>query len=318
MTLVKPTGIIDLHCDTLTVREKERGQGQNSLTDPGLAFSFRRVPHGVQWVQCCAIFIPDTLRGRAAADYFEYYADSFDRQMAENRELVSPCTGAAEIAAALACGRHAAVLTVEGGAVLCGQLERIELLRRRGVRILTLVWNGENELGSGNKSPKGLTPFGRAAVRRLEQAGIIVDCSHLNDRGFDDLCEVSGRPFIATHSNARAVCAHPRNLTDRQICEIVRRGGLIGLNYYKDFLRLEGEAALDDLFRHIVHFLSLGAEEVLALGSDFDGAVLPEALDRVEKIPALWEYLAGRGLSETLLEKLFFRNAFRFFQRMMP
>ena len=315
---MKPTGIIDLHCDTLTARHGERQKGAKSLTDPGLAFSFARVPAGIRWAQCCAIYIPDALRGRAAADYFDYYADSFDRQMAYDRELVVPCASAAGISAAFDGGRHAAILTVEGGAALCGDLGRVEYLKRRGVRMLTLVWNGENELGSGNSTQKGLTAFGKAAVRRLEEAGIIVDCSHLNDRGFEDLCAVSARPFIASHSNARAVCAQPRNLLDGQICEIALRGGLIGLNFYRRFLRRDGEAGLDDLYRHLSHFLALGAEKAVAIGSDFDGAEIPAGFDRVEKIPAIWDYLARRGLSQPLLEDLFFRNAFRYFVRMLP
>ena len=143
--------------------------------------------------------------------------------------------------AALPCGRVGGLLTVEGGAVLGGRLDLIEELRRDGVRALTLTWNGANELGSGCETEEGLTPFGRRSVAALEQAGIAVDVSHLNDAGFRDLCAAAKRPFLATHSNARSICPVPRNLADWQICEIRDRGGIIGrvVNLKEDTVMIE-------------------------------------------------------------------------------
>ena len=115
-----------------------------------------------------------------------------------------------------------------------------------GVRMLTLTWNGENELGSGNETEKGLTQFGRGAVAALEAAGIVIDVSHLNDRGFWDLTQIVSRPLVASHSDARAVRDHPRNLTDDQFCWIVRHGGLVGINYCTRFLTPEGDPGLAD------------------------------------------------------------------------
>ena len=124
-------------------------------------------------------------------------------------------------------GKCALILSAESGACLGGRLERVEELYEAGVRFLGLVWNGENELGSGHSNEKrGLTEFGRQVIRRMEQLSMIVDVSHLNDRGFDQVCEVGERPFIATHSNLRSVAGHMRNLTEDQFQEIVRRGGL--------------------------------------------------------------------------------------------
>ena len=127
--------------------------------------------------------------------------------------------------------------------------------------MLTLTWNGENPLGSGHATDHGLSPPGREAVPRLEEAGILIDVSHLNDPGFYQLLDLVHRPFVASHSNARSVCGHRRNLTDWQIREMAARGCLIGLNYYSPFLRSDGcPAGLDDLYRHAAHFLDLGAE----------------------------------------------------------
>lgn len=306
-----PHALIDLHCDTLT-----RPEGGDTLNLPGGHFSLSAIPEGMCWCQCCAIFIPDELRGEEAIAYYQRHRDSFSRQMERLSDKVLPCRTAADIESAWVRGKTAAVLTVENGSALAGRLERIETLARDGVRMMTLTWNGENELGSGNVTNHGLSPFGKEAVRALERAGIIVDASHLNDRGFDDLLETAQKPFAASHSNARAVCGHKRNLTDKQITEMASRGCLIGLNYYSAFLRADGRpAALDDLWRHVERFLALGAEDCLALGSDFDGADLPPCLDSPAKAAGLYRYFLERGLSPALAEKILWRNAMDFFRR---
>lgn len=306
-----PHALIDLHCDTLT-----RPEGGDTLDLPGGHFSLSAIPEGVNWCQCCAIFIPDELKGPQAVSYYEAHRDSFYRQMEALSEKALPCRTAADIEAAWAQGKTAAVLTVENGSALAGRLERVEALARDGVRMMTLTWNGENELGSGNGTDHGLSDFGREAVRELERAGIVIDVSHLNDRGFDDLLKVAQKPFAASHSNARSVCGHKRNLTDGQIREMVSRECLIGLNYYNSFLREDGRpGSLDDLYRHVEHFLALGAENCLALGSDFDGADLPPCLDSPAKSAGLSRYFPERGLSPALTEKLLWRSAMAFFRR---
>ena len=181
---------------------------------------------------------------------------------------------------------------------------------------MTLTWNGENELGSGHTTTHGMTDFGRQAVHEMEDCGILVDVSHLNDAGYADLFETARRPFVATHSNARAVCSHKRNLTDDMIREMVRRGCLIGLNYCKSFITDGGTGdSPEDLYRHIEHFFKLGAYKNLALGSDFDGATLPTYLDSPEKAAALYEYFLNRGMSTELAEGILFRNAEEFFEK---
>ena len=333
-----PYALIDLHCDTLTALSPEDGPLLASLRDPaqrcGAAailaervrsantldlparhFSLSAVPAGVRWCQCCAIFIPDGLRGEDAIAYYDLHRRSFCRQMEALSCKVLPCRTAADIEGAWAACKTAAILTVENGSALAGRLDRIGTLAKDGVRMLTLTWNGENELGSGNATDCGLSPFGREAVRELERAGILIDVSHLNDRGFDDLLSVAEKPFVVSHSNARAVCGHKRNLTDEQIRELVRRECLIGLNFYSAFLREDGcPATPDDLWRHTAHFLDLGAEDCLALGSDADGADLPPCLDSPGAIAGLYQYFLGRGLSPALADRIFWKNALHFFQ----
>ena len=332
-----PYALVDLHCDTLTALSPEdgplldslrdparrsgaaailakRARSSNTLDLPGRHFSLSAIPRGLRWCQCCAIFIPDGLRGEDAVAYYDLHRRSFDRQMEALSRKVLPCRTAADVEAAWAAGKTAAVLTVENGSVLAGRLDRVETLARNGVRMLTLTWNGANELGSGNKTDRGLSPFGREAVRELEKQGIWVDASHLNDRGVDDLLTVAEKPFVASHSNARSVCPHRRNLTDGQIREMVRRGCLIGLNFYNAFLRSDGcPATPDDLWRHAVHFLELGAENCLALGSDADGADLPPCLDSPEAFAGLYQYFLDRGISPALADRIFWKNALFFF-----
>ena len=331
-----PYALIDLHCDTLTALTAEdqdllatlhdlsrrdtalaaltgRVVEKHTLDLPGRHFSLSAIPEGVHWCQCCAIFIPDGLSQEEASTYYDLHQRSFARQMEALSCTVLPCRTAADIESAWAAGKAAAILTVENGSALAGRLDRIEALARDGVRMLTLTWNGENELGSGIKTDHGLSGFGREAIRELERQGILVDASHLNDQGFDDLLKVAEKPFVASHSNARSVCPHKRNLTDDQIRELVRRGCLIGLNFYSAFLRPDGcPAAPDDLWRHVVHFLELGAENCLALGSDADGADLPSCLDSPGAFAGLYGYFLERGLSPALADRIFWKNALFF------
>lgn len=333
-----PYALIDLHCDTLTALTAEdqgllaalrdpsrrdtslaaltgRAPETNTLDLPGRHFSLSAIPESVHWCQCCAIFIPDGLRGEEAVAYYDLHRRNFDRQMETLSRKVSPCRTAGDIGRAWGADKTAAVLTVENGSALAGRPDRIETLAGDGVRMLTLTWNGENELGSGNITGHGLSDFGREAVRELERAGILIDVSHLNDQSFDDLLSVAEKPFVASHSNARAVCGHKRNLTDEQIREMVRRGCLIGLNFYNAFLREDGcPGTLDDLWRHTAHFLELGAERCLALGSDADGADLPPCLNSPRAFAGLYGYFLDRGLSSDLAERILWKNATRFFQ----
>ena len=171
--------------------------------------------------------------------------------------------------------------------------------------MITLTWNHRNALAGSCRTGEGLSAQGREFVRRAQKLGILLDVSHLSDRAFWDLCEISEKPIVASHSNSRAVCANARNLTDEQFGAICRLGGTAGLNLYRDFLS-DKPAAFEDVYRHLDHFLSLGGEGHVALGGDLDGCdELPEGFSSVASYPALWRYLAGKGYSEQTLTSLF-------------
>ena len=233
--------------------------------------------------------------------------------MARNADLVAPCRTAKDVLAATGAGQCAALLAVEGGAALAGDVERVDRLAEDGVRLLTLTWNGDNELASGVKGRGGgLTPTGRAVVERLAARRIFCDVSHLNERGFWEIAEMGLGPLVATHSDLRAVWEHPRNLTDAQFRAVVASGGVVGLNFYRDFL---GPGAFEKVYAHLCHALDLGGEDAVAFGSDFDGAEVEETLNTVDKIADLCENLLDRGLPEAILRKLAFGNALRLLEK---
>lgn len=314
--MTKPYALIDLHCDTLTDWKYTNTGNLDTLDDPKRVLSLTSIPEDVHWAQFYAVFIPDEIRGQDAIDYFDFNRDSFYRQMEKFKDRVMPCRTANDMKSAWSAGKTAAFLTVENGSALVGDLNRPKILADEGVKAITLVWNGENELGSGHKTDHGLSNIGKAMVAELEKQEIIVDISHLNDSGFFDLLKVAKKPFMASHSNARAICSHKRNLTDDMIKEMVDRECLIGLNYFVKFIKDDGHVkSLDDLYRHVEHFFQLGGEKNLALGSDFDGALLPECLSSAKDAAGLYQYFLSKGLSQEQAEGIMYKNAQTFFEK---
>lgn len=300
-----------MHCDTLVNYQEE---GKDFLSE-GTMFSLRNLPLFHRLCQTMAIFVPDTVRGPEAEAYFDRNCAYFKTLLKKQGDLAAQARSGEEIDRITGEGKCALILSAESGACLGGRLERVEELYQEGVRFLGLVWNGENELGSGHNTKKGLTDFGIRVIRRMEQLRMVADVSHLNDRGFDMVCEVSSRPFVATHSNLRSVASHVRNLTEEQFQEIVRRKGLVGLNLYRSFLSDEGKGDLEALCRHVYRMLELGGEDVIACGSDFDGADIDQSLAGPEKFAAAAEYLMERKIPEKAVKKMFFTNSLEFCRR---
>ncbi len=295
----------DLHCDTI-------GECANRglpLRSNQLDIDLRRASGFDKWRQVFAIWMPDEHRGEKAAEYFERVYKYYIDQTEKNTDVISRVTDFDNCREA----KSGAILAVEGGSVLCGEIERVGKLFDLGVRIITITWNGSNELGHGSRSgcEDGLTDFGRRAVKEMERVGIVPDVSHLNERGFYDVAEICRRPFIASHSDSARVFRHPRNLTDGQIEIINGREGLIGINFFDEFLGADG--SIDALYAHIAHMLEIGSENTLALGSDYDGCTVCPELRGIENVCRLYEYLLNRNVSENVAKKIFWDNADRFF-----
>ena len=208
------------------------------------------------------------------------------------------------------------VFSIEGGEILQGSLERFaEFDAAARVRMIALTWNFENEIGhpAKNGPEGGLKPFGLSLVREMNRKGVLCDVSHLNEAGFWDVIEHSTLPPVASHSNARALCEHTRNLTEAQIRAVIEKKGYIGVNFYSAFLANGRAATLEDVYRHVDAILQLGGEDVVGFGSDFDGIdAWPEGLANPADFPALLDFLAARGgYAPEVLEKIAGGNLFR-------
>ncbi len=296
--------VFDLHCDTL-FKANETGK---SVVRNDFEFSMEKAESYESYTQVMAIWIPDEYRKERAFHLAEACYRRLNREVDRQNVFLKADNYAEEKS------NYTVILSVEGGAVLSGDIEKVKVLKAMGVRFLTLTWNGSNEIGDGIlcDSPKGLTPFGRVLVPELERNNIIIDISHASEPLFYDVAEHTTKPFVATHSNSRRYCQHKRNLTDDQFRIICQSGGIVGLNFHKYFITDSGKVTFLDLQKHLEHFLSLGGENHISLGSDFDGAEMPECIRGVQSIGEFYNYLLSENYNESLLKKIFYDNADHF------
>lgn len=224
-------------------------------------------------------------------------------------------------------GKVSAFLTVEEGGVLNGEIGRLNRLYDQGIRLMTLIWNYENCIGHPNSRDgalmgKGLKPFGIQVVRKMEELGMIVDVSHASDGTFWDVLQYSEKPVVASHSNCRTLCSHPRNLTDEMIRSLAKTGGVAGLNFYGAFLGTgkteEADAAQEDskieaMTAHILHMIRVGGSGFPAIGTDFDGFDADGIMEipDVSRMERLWDSLKKAGVSERQLDGIWGQNAER-------
>lgn len=226
------------------------------------------------------------------------------------------CRSVTEIRAAMAAGKIAGVMHMEGAEAIGPDLDALHLFHQMGLRSLGPVWSRPTIFGHGvplafpgtpDIGP-GLTNKGRDLVRLCNELGILIDLSHLNEKGFDDVAAISNAPLVATHSNAHTLCASPRNLTDRQLHMIRERNGMVAINFATIFLNANGAAdqgtGWDVILRHLDHLISEVGEDRVGLGSDFDGCILPDQIGDVTGIPHLFHAMAAHGYDAPLIEKL--------------
>ncbi len=232
------------------------------------------------------------------------------RELEKNVGRIAPAKNAREIQAVWSQGKTAALLSLEGPESIDCDPAHLAALHAQGFIMTTLTWNADNSLAGCHLTGAPLTEKGRDFVRAAEETGMLLDVSHLSERAFWQLCEMAGRPIVASHSNCKALCAHSRNLTDDQLCAVAQLGGTVGLNLYPPFLG--GDADFGMLLRHLEHMLCLCGEEHVALGGDLDGCdVLASGFTGVDGYAAFWNYLRGRGYDDGLLENIFWKNLMR-------
>ena len=244
--------VIDMHCDTIggLYMQDKKGQDHQNILSNQMNIDLEKMEKGDYLAQCFAMFVPFNVENP-----FETCMEMIDRfyqEIEAHPDKIALARNGEELEQNAASGRMSAILTIEEGGVTKGNLAYLRDFYRLGVRMITLTWNFENGIGYPNfvrsehpdfKSPNtkdGLTPFGIEMVKEMNRLGIIVDVSHLSDAGFYDVLKYTTGPFVASHSNARAVCNHCRNLTDDMIRELAKRGGVMGINYAADFLRESG------------------------------------------------------------------------------
>ncbi len=296
----------DAHCDTLMRRDSLRnGAGHINL---------EKLAKYAPSVQFFAVFAPP---GMDTPEMYDSIRDKFYAMVEENADIVRFCRSAEDIRAAQAEGKVAAMLSVEGSALLGCSVEKLRSAYEDGVRLVNLTWNASNVLaGSCAEMEKGLSEEGKEFVRECGRLGVGVDLSHASDASFWDTLEASEKPPICSHSNARAVWDHRRNMSDDMIRAMIERKGVIGLNFCPEFL---GEGpGLNEVLAQLEHFLTLGGEDCLCLGGDLDGIrAMPCGWRGVEDMEAFYDSLLRRNYSEALLEKIFFGNLMSYVERVL-
>lgn len=299
----------DLHCDTIS----ECCNNKESLYKNSLQLSVERGGAIDQWVQTYAIWMDDELNDQEAYDQFNKVYDYFISEVNNPINPLAFCKSGKEIEKNLALGKRVALLAIEGSRAVGEDIDKVQEVYDKGVRMMTLTWNGKSPVGDGCmvENAGGLTPFGKRVVCKMEELGMIVDVSHLSEKGFWDVAAITQKPFIATHSNSKAICDHPRNLTDEQFEVIRQRSGLVGMNYYSLFINGTSEGKIDELINHVDHLIELGGEDVIAMGSDFDGAKMPEHMKGIQDVGYLYKRLVKR-YGQNRSEKFYFENAKRF------
>ncbi|MDD4237154.1 MAG: dipeptidase [Desulfotomaculaceae bacterium] len=302
--------VVDAHCDTLTVLlEQNRRLGQ--LAGHG-HLDLPRLKMGGVKVQFFAAFISPEFKYAPLKRVLELI-DNFLLEIAENPKDVHHVKNLDDIYQACHTGKVAALLTVEGGECLEGSTGVLRQLYTLGVRGLTLTWNNRNELGNGVKAREinGLTTFGLTVVEELNRLGALIDVSHLSEEGYWDVLQYSRQPVIASHSNCKALCNHPRNLSDEQIRALAENGGVMGITFVPDFLGGE-KPSLKEVLNHIDHAVAVGGVDCVGLGSDFDGTEkLALGLEDCSLWPTITGHLIDRGYRDGEVEKIIGGNFLR-------
>ena len=317
--------VVDTHCDTLKCLLPQFTRQRDSMWEDRSKVGFGkrsklghidlpRLKEGGVDLQVFAISSERDPTPAYALRTAMEMIEAFYTECEKYPKLVQPVTSQAEITQAHGEGKIAAMLSIEGADVLEGRLTMLRVYHRLGVRMVGLVHSLRNLLADGvadNRTEGGLSKLGVEVVEELNRLGMIVDVSHLSDAGFWDVMEASKDPVVASHSNARAVCPHPRNMTDEMIKALAERGGVMGMNFAPDFVD-ETKPSVETLVDHIDHIVDLVGPEHVGLGSDFDGIPgTPKGLEDASKMPAITEELVKREYSEDYIRLILGGNHLR-------
>ncbi len=325
--------IFDLHCDTLLGlhRAKKRGEPLCFQKTP-LQVDERKLQTGGYFAQCFAVFVPIT-----EADPYARCNELIDvyEEAVASSTVLQPVLRFSDFAKNNKAGKISSVLTMEDASPIGTSLSRLREFYGRGVRMIGLTWNYPNAVGYPNfqnfilgekpdlftpETERGLTEFGRALVEEMNALGIVIDVSHLSDKGFYDVIKKSWKPIMASHSNARGLCRNVRNLTDDMLKKLAENGGVIGMNCAAGFLcedEERGRKTLSFLLSHMKYIKERIGAEHIALGTDFDGIDPNIELADASYMPLLLAEMERAGFTPEEIEKISYQNALRVFKENM-
>ena len=329
----------DMHCDTLLYGV---GKGLNDIYEmPEAMLDIKRLKQADVLCQFLAVFFPprpDMLTPEQRAErlklrpqmppdeeLFSKAVKLMQDSMAAHKDIIRQAYNYEDVMKNKEQGLVSGVLTIEDGRIVNGSFDRLEQLAKTGVRAIALTWNYENCFGAPNsKDPKimskGLTAFGKEAIEAMNELGILVDVSHLSDGGFYDVAKISKKPFVATHSDCRALAAHPRNLTDEMIRILAEKGGVSGINFAPAFLDDtpgNEESRVSDMVRHIKHFIEVGGEDCVGIGTDFDGIRGQLEVGEPGQLALLFDALENAGITPRQIDKIASGNVLRVMKEVM-
>lgn len=333
--------VVDMHCDTIAeLYYNHRDGGDATILENHLHIDLKKMKKGDYLLQNFALF---THMGREPRP-FEYamkLVDTFYTEMEAHQDIIGVVKCWKDIEENQRLGRMSAMLTLEEGGACQGEIAYLHDFYRLGARMMTLTWNFQNELAFPNKieymdkegaerpprcvpdTENGLTGRGIEFVQEMERIGMIIDISHLNDAGIWDVFRYTRKPFVASHSNARAVASHPRNLTDEMIRELAERGGVAGINFCAAFLRdaENGEEPTHsycrDMVRHMKHMKQVGGIGCIGLGSDFDGIGSIVEMKDCSGLQMLADEMAAQGFTAAETEAVFSGNVLRLYKELL-
>lgn len=330
----------DMHCDTLLYGV---GKGLNDIYEmPEAMLDIKRLKQADVLCQFLAVFFPprpDMLTPEQRAkrlqsgrpemppdeELFAKAVKLMQDSLAAHKDIIRQAYNYDDVMKNKEQGLISGVLTIEDGRIVNGSFDRLEQLAKTGVRAIALTWNFENCFGAPNsRNPKimskGLTAFGKEAIEAMNELGILVDVSHLSDGGFYDVAKISKKPFVATHSDCRALAAHPRNLTDEMISILAEKGGVSGINFAPAFLDDtpgNEESRINDMVRHVKHFIEIGGEDCIGIGTDFDGIGGHLEVGEPMQLSLLFDALEKAGITPRQIDKIASGNVLRVMKEVM-
>ncbi|MEG0110366.1 MAG: dipeptidase [Oscillospiraceae bacterium] len=318
------TPYIDMHCDTLMQAWLHRKKDVFSL--PKAMVDVERLQKGECMAQFFAIFMPPIKMKKYMGPFFpkndayiEKLCNIFENTINCHSEIMAFAGNAAELKQNYENHKISAFLTLEDGRAIDGSMEKLERFYKMGVRLISLTWNQPNCFGFPNSDDAaamglGLTDFGKLAVERMNELGILIDVSHLSDGGFADVLNISKKPFVASHSNCRALSPHRRNLTDEMLKALAEKGGVAGVNFGPGFLSADitsTESTLPNILAQLRHMIQIGGIGCAAIGTDFDGIKGNLAIPGADKMPLLFYKLEQEGFTAEEIEHIAYKNVQR-------